>query len=121
MNSETHYLYLNDHPCTPHRQGHTEADLRAHELNVAIAAAELARNVKWRKEDEGGLLLERLTPIRSGGSWSWRFADSELNLEGKSGALADFDAAPTVCTPCFASRNCFYLVCSTPYCNPSYY
>jgi hypothetical protein len=67
---------------------------------VANAAAELAKNEKWRKKDEGGLLLERLTPIRSGGSWSWRFADSKLDLRGKGGAGAVFDAAATVCRPC---------------------
>jgi hypothetical protein len=53
---------------------------------VAKAAADLAKNEQWRKNDKGGLLLARLTPIRSGGSWSWRIADSELDLSGKSGA-----------------------------------
>jgi hypothetical protein len=86
MNSETHRLFIKDHPCTPHRQGHTEADLRAHEQNVKKAAAELAENEQWRERDEGGLLLEKLTPIRSGGSWSWRFADSKLDLHRKGGA-----------------------------------
>jgi hypothetical protein len=85
-NREAHCLLTKDHPYDSYRQGHTEADLRAHEQNVAKAAAELAKNEEWRKKDEGGLLLERLTPIRSGGSWSWRFADSELDLGGKSGA-----------------------------------
>jgi hypothetical protein len=81
-----HCLFINNHPYDSYRQVHTEADLRAHEQNVAKAAAELAKNEKWCERDKGGLLLERLTPIRSGGSWSWRFADSTLSLEGKSGA-----------------------------------
>jgi hypothetical protein len=86
MNSETYCLFIKHHHCIPHRQGHTEADLRAHEQNVAKATAELAKNENWGRRDEGGLLLERLTPIRSGGSWSWRFADSKLELRCKSGA-----------------------------------
>jgi hypothetical protein len=45
-----------------------------------MAATELMKNEKWRKDDKGGLLLERLPPIRSGGSWSWRFANSRLKL-----------------------------------------
>jgi hypothetical protein len=80
---------------------------------VAKAAAELTKSEKWREKDEGGLLLERLTPIRSGGSWSWRFADSKLNLGGKSGAWADFDAAPTVCIPC--SRFTIVFTLFVPY------
>jgi hypothetical protein len=82
-NSETHCLLIKEYPCIPHCQGHTEADLRAHEQNVAKAAAKLAKNEQWRRRDKDGLLLERLTPIRSGGSWSWRFANSTLHLYGK--------------------------------------
>jgi hypothetical protein len=50
---------------------------------VAKAAAKLAKNDKWLQNDKEGLLLERLKPICSGGSWSWRFADSSLDLEGE--------------------------------------
>jgi hypothetical protein len=81
---------------------------------VAKAAAKLAKNVKWRKKDKGSLLLERLTPIRSGGSWSWRFADSELDFYGKSGALAAFDSATTVCMPCLRLTIVFSLFAPYP-------
>jgi hypothetical protein len=108
-----HCLFINNHPYDSYRQVHTEADLRAHEQNVVKAAAKLAKNEEWRKQDKGGMLLERLTPIRSGGSWSWRFADSRLILWSKSGAWADFDSAPTVCMPC--SRLTIVFTLFVPY------
>jgi hypothetical protein len=89
--------------------------MRAHEQKVAKAAAALAENEQWRRNErnEGGLLFKRLTPIRSGGSWSWRFTDSKLILLGKSGALADFDSAPTMCMPCFLLTFVFPCLCHT--------
>jgi len=56
-------------------KGHAEADLKAHEQLVAEAAAKLAEHKHFK---DG--LAERLRPVRSGGSWSWRFAEEKLYL-----------------------------------------
>eukprot|EP00873_Tetraselmis_striata_P036223 jgi/Tetstr1/456487/TSEL_043210.t1 len=86
-------------------KGHAEAELEAHEQLVAEAAAKLAEHGRFK---DG--LAERLRPVRSGGSWSWRFAEEGLNLSCRrpragSAGRRDASSSPSHFVPAGSKRN----------------